>query len=127
MEKDYVEYHRHLGELIRDLQHEIPGAVGGFGQMRRGALAEGAVSTRTKELIALAISIAVHCDGCIAYHVHDAMTAGATPNEIAEVIGVALLMGGGPALMYGAEALEAVRQFEAQAGQEANVPDRAGS
>lgn len=65
----------------------------------------------TKELIALAISIAVHCDGCIAYHVHDALAAGASRQEVAETIGVAVMMGGGPAVIYGAQALEAVGQF----------------
>jgi AhpD family alkylhydroperoxidase len=68
---------------------------------------------KIKELIALGIGIAVRCDGCIAYHVHDALRAGATHQEIVETIGVAVLMGGGPAAMYGSEALEALEQFEA--------------
>ena len=114
MDKDYPEYHRHLGGLIKDLREGIPATVGGFSEMHRGALADGALSTRTKELMALAISIAVRCDGCIAYHVHDALKAGATGEEITETIGVAILMGGGPALMYGAEALEALQQFQAR-------------
>jgi AhpD family alkylhydroperoxidase len=57
-------------------------------------------------------SIAARCDGCIAYHVHDALKAGATRKEIVETIGVAVLMGGGPATVYGAEAFEALNQFE---------------
>ena len=73
---------------------------------------KGALSTKTKELIALSIAISVRCDGCIAFHVHDAIAAGADRQEIAEAIGVAVLMGGGPAVVYGAEALEALRQFE---------------
>jgi len=75
-------------------------------------MTEGALSARTKELIALAIAITVRCDGCIAYHVHDAVHAGATRGEIVEAIGVAVLMGGGPSAIYGAEALEALEQFE---------------
>jgi AhpD family alkylhydroperoxidase len=74
---------------------------------------EGALSTKVKELIALAIAITVRCDGCIAYHVHDARKAGATRQELVETIGVAVMMGGGPSVMYGAEALEALNQFEA--------------
>lgn len=54
----------------------------------------------------------VRCDGCVAYHVHDALEAGASRDEIVEVIGVAVLMGGGPAVVYGSEALEAVEQFQ---------------
>jgi AhpD family alkylhydroperoxidase len=70
------------------------------------------LSTNANELIALAIRIAVHCDGCIAYHVHAALKAHATRREIAETIGVAVMMGGGPSVVYGCEALEAVEQFE---------------
>ena len=65
-----------------------------------------------KELIALAIGIAVHCDGCVAYRVHDALRAAATRAEV-ETIGVAIMMGGGPAVVYGCEALVAGEQFEA--------------
>ena len=64
---------------------------------------------------ALGIAAAVRCDGCIAYHVHDALEAGAEPDEIMETLGVSILMGGGPALMYAAEALEALQQFTEQA------------
>ncbi len=61
--------------------------------------------------MALAISIAVHCEGCIAYHVHDAIQAGATRPELMETLGVALFMGGGPASIYAAHAMEAIEQF----------------
>ena len=117
METNYPEYRRHLNGLIRDLRGDIPATLAGFNEMHKGALAEGALTTRTKELIALGIAIAVRCDGCIAYHVHDALAAGASQQEITESIGVAIMMGGGPALMYGAEALDALRQFQAPAAQ----------
>jgi AhpD family alkylhydroperoxidase len=86
--------------------------MGGFAALHRASTSEGALPTKTKELIALSIGIAVHCDGCIAYHVHDALAAGATRDEIVETIGVAVMMGGGPSVVYGCEALEAVEQFE---------------
>jgi alkylhydroperoxidase/carboxymuconolactone decarboxylase family protein YurZ len=60
----------------------------------------------------LGIGIAAECEGCIAYHMHDALKAGATRQEVLEVIGVAILMGGGPAMIYGCEALAALDQFE---------------
>ena len=75
-------------------------------------MSDGALPPKIKELMALAIAVAIHCEGCIAYHVHDALYAGATREEIVETIGVAVMMGGGPAAVYGAEALEAVAQFE---------------
>ena len=65
--------------------------------------------------MAPAIGIAVHCEGCITYHVHDALRAGASSQEVAETVGVAVMMGGGPSVVYGAEALEALAQFQAVA------------
>lgn len=113
MQKNYPEYHAHLEQLLANLGGEIPGPMSGFGKLHEQAIADGALTMKTKELIALAIAVAVRCDGCIAYHVHDAMEAGATRADIAETIGVAVLMGGGPAAIYGSEAMEAVDQFEA--------------
>jgi len=78
------------------------------------SITEGALDAKTKELMALAIAVAVRCDGCIAFHVHDAVDAGATADEIAEAIGVAILMGGGPAAVYGADALRAYEEFTTQ-------------
>ena len=116
MEKTYPEYRQHLQSLLIKLGNELPGPMSGFGQLHRQAVADGALSTKVKELIALGIGIAARCDGCIAYHVHDALKAGATRKEIVETIGVAILMGGGPATMYGAEAFEALNQFETAGG-----------
>lgn len=116
--KDYPQHYQHFLSLMKDLRMEIPATMKGFGTLHKAACAEGAVSTKTKELIALGIAIAVHCDGCIAFHTHDAIKAGASHEEILETIGVAILMGGGPALIYGCEALEALRQFSIEQQQE---------
>lgn len=113
MQKQYAEYYDTMRDLVGKLSQALPGTMSGFKQMHREATADGALSTKQKELIALAIAISVRCDGCIAYHVHDALESGANHQEIAETIGVAVLMGGGPAMMYGAEALAALDQFEA--------------
>lgn len=113
MSKNYPQLHEHLEGLIGRLAGEAPGAMTGFMEMHEGATADGALTKGTKELIALGIAIAVRCDGCIAYHVHDALRAGAGREQIVETIGVAVLMGGGPAVVYGSEALEAVDQFTA--------------
>ena len=108
---DYVEYHKHLEERLAQLGHELPGPMTGFSRLHKKAVEDGALSARTKELMALAVGIAVHCEGCIAYHVHDAVKAGATRQELLETIGVAIMMGGGPAAMYAAHALDAIEQF----------------
>ncbi len=116
MGKNYPEYYDHIQNLMNKLGKEIPGPMSGFAQLHQRAVAKGALSTKTKELIALAIAITVRCDGCISFHVHNALKAGAIREEIVETIGVALFMGGGPSAVYGSEALEALEQFEATGG-----------
>jgi AhpD family alkylhydroperoxidase len=113
--KRYPEYYEHIRGLVGQLGSEIPGTMTGFTQLHKEAVQPGALSTKCKELIALAIAVVVRCDGCISYHVHDALATGATRKEITEAIGVAVMMGGGPSLMYGAEALEALDQFAGKA------------
>ena len=88
-----------------------PAVMENFMELRKAAVANGALDTKTKELMALAISITARCDDCIAYHTHDALEAGATREEIADAIGVAILMGGGPSMLYAAHAIEALDQF----------------
>jgi AhpD family alkylhydroperoxidase len=110
---NYPDYREKLNNLVAQLRDEIPDTMKGFGSLHSAATKKGALDAKMKELIALGIAISVRCEGCIAYHVHDAIEAGASRDEIMETIGVAVLMGGGPALMYGAEALEALDQFEA--------------
>lgn len=96
------------------MQASIPATMRSYGALHTGSMSEGVLSSKHKELIALGIAITQCCDGCIAYHVHDALQAGATAEEIHETIGVSILMGGGPSVVYGCEALEAVEQFESE-------------
>ncbi|MFT7598041.1 MAG: AhpD family alkylhydroperoxidase [Acidimicrobiales bacterium] len=109
---DFVARHHELQRGFKELYRAVPGAMSGFTAMHQAGVADGALSRGMKELIALAVGICGHCDGCIAFHIHDALEAGATREEIEETIGVAILMGGGPAAVYGADALVALRQFE---------------
>jgi AhpD family alkylhydroperoxidase len=112
----YPELRDHLRSTMRKLAREAPGdTFGAFGKLHKEALAEGVLSARVKELMCVAIGITVRCDGCLAFHVHGALRAGATRKEVVETIGVALMMGGGPSSIYGARALEALDQFEEDA------------
>ena len=111
MSTDFVNRHRHLREGFGRLRAVQPEVMSGFAKMHGAATGDGALSASTKELIALAIGITSHCDGCIAFHVHDALRAGATRDEVVEAIGVAVMMGGGPAAVYGSDALDALDQF----------------
>jgi len=95
------------------LRKAIPEAAAGFTQLAKAATAPGALDPKTKELIALAIGITAHCDGCIGFHVKAAMRHGATREEVAEMVAMCLYMGGGPAMMYGAKALTAYDEMAA--------------
>jgi AhpD family alkylhydroperoxidase len=76
-------------------------------------MAEGALTMRMKELIALAISITRECDGCIAAHARGAARRGCTTAEVTEMIGVAISLNGGPGTVWGPRALAAFHEFSA--------------
>ncbi|MDB9720448.1 carboxymuconolactone decarboxylase family protein [Winogradskyella sp.] len=111
MIKDYSKNYNDLTRLMGELGTKIPETMKAFNELHKASIAEGTLTTKTKELIALGIAITVRCDGCIAFHVNDALKSGASSEEILETIGVAILMGGGPAVVYGSEAMEALSQF----------------
>ena len=100
-----------LRQPTRDLRDLIPETWAGFAALHQHAVADGVLPGKMKELIATAIAVADGCDGCIAYHAKAAARKGATEEEFAEAMGVALLMAGGPASIYGPRALEAFREF----------------
>jgi AhpD family alkylhydroperoxidase len=113
-EMNYPEKYIRLQKLAGRLGKQIPEPMKGFRELHQNSLADGQLPRKTKELIALGIAISALCEGCVAYHVHDALKAGASREEVLETIGVALMMGGGPALIYGCEAFEALEQFEGE-------------
>lgn len=100
-----------LKEPTRSFSQAIPDTWNGFTQLHKAAVADGALPAKVKELMALAIAVVKQCDGCIAYHAKAAARRGATPEEVAETLGVALLMGGGTASVYGPRAWAAYREF----------------
>jgi AhpD family alkylhydroperoxidase len=100
-----------LSPLGRNLRKAIPDVYKGFGELHHAAFAEGALDTRTKELMAFAIGVSQRCDGCIASHARGAVKAGDTKQEAAEAIGVTYLMNGGPATIYGPRAYAAFCEF----------------
>ena len=107
----YAEVIAELSEPTTSLREAVPEVFAGFGQLHNAAFAEGALSTKTKELIALSIAVVKECDGCIAYHAKAAARRGATPDEVAEALGVAVLMDGGTATTWGPRAWDAYREF----------------
>lgn len=99
----------------RELRKAAPDAWAGFGALHQAAVADGVVPAKTKELVALAIAVTQHCDGCVAYHARGAVQRGATREEAAEILGVALLMAGGPASVWAPRALAAFDEFAEEA------------
>ena len=112
---------RDLREPAASLRRAIPGAWNGFASLHQGALAEGQVPVRLKEAAALAMGVLQGCDGCIASHARAAARAGATREEVAELLGVALLMGGGPASVHAPRAWEAFLDFSEAASARAQA------
>jgi len=100
-----------LRQQVKDLREHIPAAFEGYGALHAAVLGEGALDAKTKELVALAIAVTKQCDGCIASHARGAARRGATAQEVAEALGVAILMNGGPGTVYAPRAFEAFREF----------------
>ena len=111
MHKDWGGMAKDLSGLMAEVRKGAPGTAKAFGELAAAATAPGALDVKTKELMALAIGIAVRCDGCIAFHVKAAVRQGASREELLETVGMAMYMGGGPSFIYGAQALEAFDQF----------------
>ena len=100
-----------ISKQISVLRKNIPETMGGFSAMARGAISDTALDEKSKELIAMGIAIALRCDGCIGFHTESLIRLDTTRQEFEEMLGVAIYMGGGPSLMYAAQALDAWDQF----------------
>lgn len=114
MHKNWPDMAAELNPLVAGLRTAQPDVLKGFSQMAQAALKSNALDTKTKELIALAISVAIRCDACVTFHAKAAVKAGASDAEIAEAMGLAVYMGAGPSVMYAAQALEAVGQWRSE-------------
>jgi AhpD family alkylhydroperoxidase len=111
MTKSYREITHRVSGSVHKLRDDIPDVIKGFRAMAHAALQDGALDKKTKELIALAIGVTSQCDACIGYHVEALVHLHATRAEVEEALGMAVYMGGGPALMYAADALTAWEEF----------------
>jgi AhpD family alkylhydroperoxidase len=110
---DWPAWIKDLSLGLRDLRGGAPEVMKAFSGLAQAALKPSALDAKTKELIALAIGVAVRCDDCIAFHVKAAVDHGATREEITETLGMAIYMGAGPSAMYASHALDAYTQFVA--------------
>jgi AhpD family alkylhydroperoxidase len=113
----YKQLTQEISANLAPLHKSQPGVMKGFGDMGKAALASGALDTKTKELIALAVGVAARCDGCIGFHTKALVRLGASEAEVHEALGVAIYMGGGPVAMYAANAVASFQEFAAAARQ----------
>jgi len=111
MTENYREYTKNLGIELAKIRQEIPEVMSGFSQMAAAALKPGVLDKKTKELIAMALAVGTRCGGCIGFHAQALVKLQASREELMEMLGMAIYMGGGPSLMYAAEALSAFEEF----------------
>ncbi len=115
MRPNWPEMAKELSGSLRKLRAGAPDIMKAFAGLAQTALQPKALDTKTKELVALGIGVAVRCDDCIAFHVKAALEQGATREEIVDVLSMAIYMGAGPSVMYANHAMEALDQFAPQA------------
>lgn len=108
--KNWALISRSVSDGAGKLRDAHPALMKAFSGLGAATYPDGALPNKTKELMALAIGISLRCDGCVGYHAMACQKLGATREEVAETIAVAIQMGGGPSMVYGAEALEAFDQ-----------------
>lgn len=114
MTLEYKSLLNDLNTYSKELHKLIPETIDGFKGMAKSAVATKQLDEKTKEMIALALGVAAHCQGCLGYHTKALVRLDATREEVAEVLGMAIYMGGGPSLIYAADALRAFDQFKAE-------------
>lgn len=104
---NYRDLTKGISANLGALRKDQPDLMAAFNDMAKAATRDGALDKKTKELIALALGVAAHCDACIGFHTQALVKLGATLAEVEEALGMAVYMGGGPSLMYSANALAA--------------------
>ncbi|HEX4986607.1 MAG TPA: carboxymuconolactone decarboxylase family protein [Burkholderiales bacterium] len=114
--KSYRQIVTDINDGIARLKEGIPDAMTGFNALARGAMKAGELPAVQKELIALAVGVAGHCDGCIGFHSRALARMGCPRGQVMEALAVAVYMGGGPSLMYAADALHAFDEFKSEPG-----------
>ena len=114
MSKSFVTVTSDVSNALGSLRTAIPETMQSFNALAKNALKAGALSELDKELIALAIGVSSRCDACIGFHVKALIRLGVTREQLMETLGVCTYMGGGPSLMYAAEAIRAYEEFSAR-------------
>lgn len=108
---NFRELTQSVSARLATLKSSTPEVMKSFHDLGRVATGDGVLDKKTKELIALALSVAARCDPCIGFHMQTLVKIGVTRQEVDETLGVTTYMGGGPSLMYAASAIAAFDEF----------------
>lgn len=111
MGKDYKAITAEVSASLSKLRTDIPDTTRGFSALAQAAIRDGALDKKTKELLAMALSVAARCDPCLGFHAEALVKLGCNRAEFEEMLGMCIYMGGGPALMYAAHALDSYEQY----------------
>ena len=111
---DWNEYQKQIGATVPELMKLSPDTVRGYQTLSSANSKTSKLGEKTRQLISLAVAVTTRCDGCIVIHTEAALKAGATREEIAEALGVAVAMNAGAALVYSTRVLDAVHAKSAQ-------------
>lgn len=111
MSDKYTQLTAGISAHVAKLRKEMPDTMAGFSAMAQAVSKDGTLDKKTKELIAIALAVANHCPGCIGFHSQTLVKLQTSREELLETLSMAIYMGGGPSLMYAAEALEAFEEF----------------
>ena len=111
MTKSFAAITGDVSKALETFRAAAPETMQGFNAMAKSALKAGALGALEKELIALAIGVASRCDACVGFHVKALIRLGVTREQLMETLAVCTYMGGGPSLMYAAEAIRAYEEL----------------
>jgi AhpD family alkylhydroperoxidase len=112
---EYRELTQSVSKHLATLRADLPDVMKGFNDLAKAATADGTLDKKTKELIALALGVGMRCDACIGFHAKALVQLGASMAEVEETLAMAVYMGGGPSLMYSANAIAAFKEFSTPA------------
>jgi AhpD family alkylhydroperoxidase len=113
---NWNEYRSQLVAGVKEIGQLSADTVKGYMELGSAGERKNLLGAKTRELIALAVAVTLRCDGCIAVHTDAALRHGATKEEIAEALGVAIAVNAGAALVYSTRVMDAVKEHPRSSG-----------
>jgi AhpD family alkylhydroperoxidase len=108
---DWNDYRKQLAAGVKEVGQLSPDTIKGYVELSSAGQKTDLLGAKVRELIALAVAVPARCDGCITVHAEAAIKRGATKEEIAEALGVAIAVNAGAALVYSARVMDAFNEY----------------